>query len=231
MKYTFAILLFCCINGFSQYSFEKYPSIKYVKAVISDTYQEDKSYVGVIKYNDLKIELLENRQTDSSNIIIYQAGKIIQKIKEVDDIMPIMVIDSAMIGNINNDKQIDFKITLANPGNGFAALMIRKIYLFGNNGKFNKVSFLDFSDQIERDFNNDNNFEIIGVDHIFYKNHSYWIYDLYNYQNRNLINVSQSNNYPIMIQYLYKENYKEFKGCTNDELKKLSKPKPKYYNN
>lgn len=57
-------------------------------------------------------------------------------------------------------------------------------------------------DGTERDFNADNNFEIITMTLDQYENHNYWTFNIYNFENGTLINQNQKYGYPIMIQFL-----------------------------
>jgi hypothetical protein len=78
----------------------------------------------------------------------------------------------------------------------------------------------------ERDLNGDGNFEIITMTIQNHKSHNYWLFNLYNFVNGNLVCVNDKMNYPIMVQYLFKDNYKVTTKLTRKEMKKYELKKP-----
>ena len=119
--------------------------------------------------------------------------------------------EPARVADINGDGLKDVKFVIPYMGNGLAALNVKVIYLLQTKDqKFVKISFYDKMDKNrpERDFDGDGNFEIITMDLQEYKNHNYWTFNIFEYKDGQLINVNEKDNYPIMIQFLYKENYK-----------------------
>ena len=115
-------------------------------------------------------------------------------------------------------------------GCGLASLNVRVIYFYQNTNKnFTKVSFYDKMNEnrFERDLNSDGKFEIITMTLQGHQNHNYWLFNVYNYENGNLICVNDKIDYPIMIQFLYRENYAITTKLTRQEMKKYQHRKPK----
>jgi len=114
-------------------------------------------------------------------------------------------------------------------GCGLASLNVRVIYFFQKENKeFTKISFDDKMDgnRIERDLNGDGNFEIITMTLQEHRNHNYWLFNVYNFVNDNLICINNKINYPIMIQFLFRENYKITTKITRKEMQKYEIQKP-----
>jgi hypothetical protein len=116
------------------------------------------------------------------------------------------------VGDLNGDKLLDVKIIYDYHSNGLA-LSFRPIYLIQDeNGFFKKYSFDNmFEDRIdlERDFNSDGKFEIQSVRLIQQNNHSYWYFQIFQINDTDLMEVSSKFNYPILVQFLKKRNYKQ----------------------
>lgn len=216
MKKNFTLLLLFLghlVNA--QYPFEIYPKIDYQRFEIKHCYfEDDSSFVGISNFVDMtdksgiRIEFHEKISVDSSNILIYRNHKLVQEIIEPSGFYSFIMPDTLYIGDLNNDGIMDVKLFCFNPGCGLAAYLTRKIYLIGRKDKlFDKYSFIDFSEEIERDFNGDKIYEIFGLNHSSYENHSYWVYDLFNIVDGQFKNVSEKYDYPIMIQHLYRMNY------------------------
>ena len=81
--------------------------------------------------------------------------------------------------------------------------------------------------RLERDINGDGNFEIITMTLQEHKNYNYWLFNVYNFINNDLICVNVQRNYPIMIQYLFRDNFKETTNISRDEIKEYGLRKPK----
>ena len=62
-----------------------------------------------------------------------------------------------------------------------------------------------------------------------YENHSYWLYDLYDYYSNGLINLNAMDDYLIMIQILYRENYQITDKITRQKMKDFALPLPKRF--
>ena len=137
-----------------------------------------------------------------------------------------------MIADINGDKLQDIKLVVPYMSNGLG-LNTRVIYLFQQTNKsFTKISFDDKmfgQNRQERDFNNDGNYEIITMTLISYQNHSYWAYNLFDYKNNNFISVNNKYDYPILIQFLYKDNFKITNKMSRQKMKEFAQTKPEKY--
>ena len=141
----------------------------------------------------------------------------------------INVYEALRTTDVNGDNLSDIKIVIPYMGNGLAAMNQRVIYLFQKtDGHFNKISFLDKMDanRPERDFNGDNQFEIITMTLNGYEDHNYWTFNIYNYVSGELINQNTKFDYPIMIQYLFRENFKVTDKIPSDKMKNFSDKRP-----
>lgn len=151
------------------------------------------------------------------------------KSKKYFEQIPAQGTDGFYIADFNGDGKKDFKIVCFYMGSGLASMNVRVIYFFQKeNNEFTKVSFDDKMDgnRIERDLNGDENFEIITMTLQEHKNHNYWLFNVYNFVNDKLICVNNKTNYPIMIQYLFRDNYKVTKQITRKDMQKYEIKKP-----
>lgn len=241
MKFLCALLLLVSVKGFAQYPFEKYASKKYDSVLFKTISVNGSTNVFVAKYKGYRIELLELRLKDSSNLLLYYKNKLIQKIKGDDFLSPYIQENQPLyISDINGDGLVDFKFASANIGaSGLASYRIFMFYLFNRGkNKFSLISFGDFFDGSregygspkEYQFQTGGKYEIIGQSLAHYKDHNYWLFDLYNYKNGRLVNVSKKYNYPIAVPYLFKETYKVTNKIPKKQLEQLSLKVPEFYN-
>jgi hypothetical protein len=169
--------------------------------------------------------------TDTSLIRIYRDKKQIQVIREPYPLGANFgrLYDSLSFGDINNDSLIDIKIMAWCGGNGLAAYYHRVVYLFQRpDGTFYKSSFLnmELADYPERDLDGDGNCEIIASHHEYYKDHSYWVFNVYRYDGDQLRCVNNEFHYPILVQMLYRMNYQITDKVTRMEMKKFERKVP-----
>lgn len=237
------LLLFCLISfaAKAQYPFDSLPSIKYKTygtwKIIDDNKKEKirhwkKTIPRFFNNKDnLTIQLTSFETKETSIIRIYRNKKQINKFFEP---FPIgkdfgMLEDTLYVGDVNGDSLLDLKILCWYGGCGIASENFRVIYLFQKKDTtFTKISFIDKSAYLgsERDFENDGNFEIITKTLNYYKNHNYWTFNIYNYLDGKLVCVNNKYDYPIMIQYLNKENYKITKKISRKKMKDFEMEKP-----
>ncbi|MFD0989679.1 hypothetical protein ACFQ1R_06195 [Mariniflexile jejuense] len=230
LKYTF--LLFP-IFVFGQYPFEKYKKPKTSSLEFKMTEENSfLKYSKIVKsfFNDKSdLEVIINGNTEDlrkTNIEVNTKSKSRKYFEEI----PTQGTDAFYVADYNGDGKKDFKIVCYYMGLGLASLNVRVIYFFQNENKsFTKVSFDDKigENTTERDLNGDGNFEIITMTLQNHKNHNYWLFNLYNFVNGNLICVNNKLNYPIMVQYVFKDNYQVTKKLTRKEMKKYELKKPK----
>lgn len=240
IKFLFLFLIFTAPT-FAQYPFEKFLEVKYSKFHNWKEYGNYKS--KKIDYTLSIPEFFDNKDTlyiqltsfpsiwDSSYIRLFRNHTQIQKIFEPAPFY-YANIDSVRIADINGDSLNDIKLIIPYMGNGIASLNVRVIYLFQNKtGKFERTSFFDKqgSNSPERDFNGDGNFEIITMKLNHFNGHSYWTFNLFNYQNGNLVSVNDVYDYPIMIQFLYRDNYEITNKISKIEMKKFGLKEPEEY--
>jgi hypothetical protein len=243
MKVTLMLMLIL-ITGVlkGQEPFTKYPAISYKEYGdwIRDDTSEGRREVYFTKTipnffenkDSLKIQITFTYDNiDTSYIDIYRNNKHIQNFFEPFGIpaptgdLPIQVAD------INGDGLPDVKFMIPYMSCGLG-VNCRVIYLFQKpDCNFTKISYLDMFGEYEpeRDFDGDKNYEIITRFLVSYKNHSYWLYNLYNYTENGLINVNKKGNYPIMIQFLNRDNYKITNKITRKKMKDFALPLPEDY--
>lgn len=224
VKLVIAILImaFKLTATYAQYPFEKHKAIQYKEYSDwreTESEQQNGVYEHVLIVPDffangenLKLKLTSYASNwDSSFVSVYRNNKLLQRQFEPMRLLPPNIIEPVRVADINGDGMKDIKMVVPYMGNGLAALNVRVIYLFQkHNHTFNKISFLDKmgENRVERDFNGDGNYEIITMNLNGHKNHNYWTFNLYNYGNGTLKNVNDKYGYPIMVQYLYRDNHK-----------------------
>jgi len=218
---------------FGQYPFEKYKKPKISSMEIKMIERgNDLKCSKVVKsfFNDKSdIEVSINGNTENLSETYIEVKTKSKKRKYIEEI-PAQGMEGLYIADFNGDGKKDFKIVCYYMGSGTASMNIRVIYFIQkSNNRFTKLSFDDKSggNMVERDFDGDGNFEIITTTLQSHKNHNFWLFNLYNFVKGNLVCVNKKMNYPIMIQYLYKENYKVTKKLTRKEMKKYELIKPK----
>ncbi|RVU02487.1 hypothetical protein EOD41_00675 [Mucilaginibacter limnophilus] len=226
------LLLLLTIAAKAQYPFEKFPAIKY-KVIPFKILVSNKTRF-LAKSESYKGYAFELEQSDGNDIIrILYKGKYIQQFNEDIGILQITLeVNPALYAaDVDGNELVDFKLKTWNNGSGLAGSRMNKAYFFNKgNNKFSFVYFMDFDDQNERDFNNDGHYEIVGRSYLSFNNHGYWVFDLYNFDNkRGLINVSKKYHYPILIQFLEKDNYSITNMINRKKMMQFTKKTPDYY--
>lgn len=237
-------LLTLTLNSFGQYPFEKYPAIKY------KTYKDWKVYntnekeqktefiLTIPKFYDKKDSLTLvltsfTDKWDSSYITVFKNGRQLQRFFEPMFFYDTNLSEPIMLADINDDKLQDIKLIIPYMGNGTASLNTRVIYLFQQKSKgFTKISFMDKmngENRPERDFNGDGNYEIITMTLKSYENHSYWLFNLFNFKNDDIVSTNNKYNYPILIQFLYRDNFKITNKISRQKMKDFEQTKPQEY--
>ncbi len=234
MKFQFLLNLFLIVTLTvnAQYSFEKFEAVKTQKFTFKD---EFKGYYEMNMpnfFNDgaaLKLNFSYKNDEDSTTIKLYRNNKII---KVFDGKILIHFLDKIYVADINGDGLKDIKLIIPYGGCGIASLFKNVLYLFQKlNNDFTLISFDDMieKDRTERDFDNDGNYEIITMNMNSYKNHNYWTFNVYSFLDDALVNVNSKYSYPIMIQYLSRENYSVTKNLTQEQMKSFEKKLPEKY--
>ena len=226
----------------SQYDFEKYPAVKYqeydnwkiydwaeTKQTINYTITINKFYVNG---DSLTIQLTSYTSNNKkSTIRIFKNTEQTQILTEIMNFNPSNVQSEPIrIADINGNGLKDIKINIPYMGNGLASMNYRIIYLFQiKNGHFIKVSYDDKVDcnRKEYDFDNDGNYEIITMNLNNFENHNYWTFNIFEFNDEILKNVNYKANYPIMVQFLYRENYKITDKIDRNKMKIYELKSPK----
>jgi hypothetical protein len=227
MKYIFFILVLLTLKGYAQYPFEKFPVKKYDSVAFKLVGEDfDTTSVDYAHYKNYTIKLVRDKSAQlGGKILLYYKGKLIKTadghfgmIRSAD--FPLYIED------VNGDGIPDFVFkTFNSAGTGLAGAHIYNTWFIKkSNNDFQTIQFQSFYDKPERQYKFDGkgNYITIGQSLTFYKRHSYWIFDLYQYKNGKLINVSEEYNYPVAVPYLDKETYTPTNKIPKKQLERLS---------
>ena len=239
---SLAILLLLPLACFGQYPFEKYPK------PTCNTYNDWKLYdwteakqkvnhtITVDSFfNDttsLTIQLTSFDEDiwNNSEIRIFKGENQIQKLYDDMAFVPSNIFSPIQVVDFNADGLLDVKIVVPYMGNGLASLNCRVIYLIQNRKlSFTKLAFVDKlyeGGRPERDVDGNGSFEVITMQLVGHNNHSYWVFNLYEIVDSGLLNVNHKLDYPILIQYLYRDNYEITKDLSREEMKQYSRELP-----
>jgi len=231
----FLVLILCTTILKGQYPFEQFSAIKYKDFddwKIYDKSEEVKNVHATLTIpgfydnsGSLSIQLTSftDQWCGNSIVRVFRNKTETQKFTENIPFNPVGL-DSVRVADINGDGLMDVKIVIPYMGNGTASLNVRVIYLFQRpDQSFNVISFNDksYPNLPERDFDGDGNYEIITMNLTGYENHSYWVFNLFNYKDNGFKNVNSKLNYPIMIQYLFRENYELTNRISREKMKQF----------
>lgn len=218
---------------FGQYPFEKIkaPSYKSLDFKMKENKNSLEYSCTINSFFDDKsdLEILINGDVNKLNETYLQI-KTNQNSKKYLEEIPAQGTDGLYIADFNGDGLKDLKIVCYYMGCGLASLNVRVIYFFQKKNKdFTKIAFDDKMNEnrLERDINKDGNFEIITMTLQEHKNHNYWLFNVYNYANDDLVCVNDKINYPIMIQYLYRDNFKTTTKISKQTMKRYEPKNPK----
>lgn len=236
------VLLF--VSGFltAQYPFEKFPGVAYKSYKHWKFINNEKLYRSVARLSipnfykngdKLSIVLYSFDRNDSSYICLYRNKKLVRRIFDKMYFTSLnLSFEPVRVADINGDSLNDIKITAAWMGSGIACMYNRIIYLFQDSAKgFRKISFTDMisENRSERDIDGDGNYEIITMNLQGYRDHNYWLFNLYQYQKGGLVNVNYLANYPIMVQLLYRPNFAITKKLSREKMKSFEMKLPPEY--
>jgi hypothetical protein len=230
MKLFWTLLLLISLQCKAQYPFEKFPSIKYEKLHFAMGFTEsDTTFIATANYKKYQIKLRQNRKSATLSITVHYKAKTVFKYSDPDFNLSTLQ-DTIYVADIDGNGHIDFKFLFFNDGSGLAGSLEKKLYFFNKgNFKFHVISYVDFFNFPERDFNGDGNYEIIGDVLNHYQDHAYWTFNLFNYIDGRLVNVNRKFNYPIMVQYLFRENYTVTDKISRKKMKQFSLSNPDYF--
>ncbi|MDP4209840.1 MAG: hypothetical protein Q8928_13595 [Bacteroidota bacterium] len=252
MKAILSILLFLIsLNSFSQYPFEKYPAISdrvFNDWKVSDTTKNKNRFDYILAIPEFfnnhdslifRVTSSDEDMLNSSAISLFRnKNQVVNYIEK----FPLGLSgldggnkpDTAFVADYNGDHLNDLKIYFLNLGCGAFNFYAQVIYFFQRpDGGFTKISFtdlyMDFNYRKERDLNGDGNYEIITQSFQNYGKHNYWLFNIYNLKNNELVNVNKLYQYPIMSQILYRDNFKITKNLSREKMKTFSRKLPDDY--
>lgn len=239
---------FLSFEGFCQYDFEKFKRIKFEREFedFNNWVLEKKDVEGLFPehllkgisnfFNDkshlyFEIIPLSKESESSSKIYIYKNKKIISSYNSELPISSINLMNFG-IADFDGNGYKDIALKISYMGNGTASLNVKNIFLYQTSDSEFKV--IDFNDKgyglwYIHDINKDKNFEIFTKHLTNHAGHSYFLFNTYRFNGEKLINVNDEINYPIMVQFLYKENYKTTKNLSRNSMKKYSIEDPTKY--
>ncbi|MBE9585192.1 hypothetical protein IM792_12095 [Mucilaginibacter sp. JRF] len=233
MKYLILIILLNFgLNSYAQYPFEKYPKPKYKVVPFKVIVDNEKKYVlRSASYKGYHITL-EDVDSEAQILRLFYKQKLIKKLQsDLGYTRLTLETDSTLYAaDIDGNGLVDFKLKTYNNGSGLAGSRMNKLFLFNKGkNKFSAVQYMDFFDNIERDLNGDGCFDIVTQHYLLQNNHSYWVFDMFNFRDGKFVNVSAENNYPILVQLLYRDNYKITNHFTRKQMRKFSFKKPEFF--
>lgn len=217
------ILLSCSPKpSFAQFPFEKFKQIKYRSAaywkpnpvfVGDDVKLQWQAIVKISKGRATTIRITSENNRDVDSIIITRGNRVLLACVEPSMFSPVNLGLPIRVADFNSDGLEDMKFVVSYHGCGLAAMFHRIYYLIQkSDGGFYKVSFDDmlFEDmnRRERDMDGDGNYEIITMAVQYHKEHNYWTFNIYNIAETGLVNRSKRFGYPIMVQYLNRQNFR-----------------------
>ena len=218
---------------FGQYPFEKFKTTSYksldFKMKESNNSLEYSCTINSFFNDKSDLEILLKGEINKFNETQLQI-KTNHNCKKYIEEIPVQGTNVLYIADINGDGLDDVKIVCFYMGSGLASLNVRVIYFFQKKDKeFIKISFDDKMDEnrLERDINNDGNFEIITMTLQRHKNHNYWLFNVYNYENNDFVCINREINYPIMTQLLFHDNFKITTKISRQIMKKYGLKTPK----
>lgn len=222
----FLLFLYLTTPASAQYPFEKFKKINFKNILFKSDSISSETFRYSAQVNQYSVVLQEINGREGTGISIYKSGKLLQEFTEDIGMLKIVLAEDLQAGDINGDGYQDIKIRMYNNGSGLAGSYETKIYLFGSSTGFTKLSFMDYFSFTEVDLDGDGNYEIIGCNLVNYKNHNYWTFDLYNYVAGKFLNVGCKYQYPIMIQYLNRDNYEITRKISRAKMKEFSSKQP-----
>lgn len=173
-------------------------------------------------------------QIDFGLIRIFRNKREIQKIKQPGSFSPLTMKGGlVLVSDINGDGYKDIKLIQQGTGNGVMGMLVKVLYLFQKNDVyFKKISFDDMTfekHRSERDVDDDGNYEIITMNLEQFNEHSYWVFNVFEYADGNLRNVNDKVGYPMVVQYTYKRNYEITQHMSTLQMKKYKREFPSGY--
>ena len=207
LKLYFSLLCLWAATAQGQTHFSKFKAPNYKTAGIQyRSLLEDSMKLDIVDVSHIKglmgIKIhLQQVTMDSSKILIYKDNKLKQILP-----LPFMfwhLENECLVADLDGNNKPDIKLTVPSGGAGLAGELTYKIYLFHQGETFRLLSFFDFSHEKEYDLNKDGIYEILSCNHVYKAGHSYWVYNVFNFSNGKLTNVSKTRNYPLWTKHLY----------------------------
>lgn len=237
------MLAWMIVYGMSkgQYPFEKYPAIDCQEYKNWTTYnkleKENKLHhtITIPRFfntiDSLTTQLTLFDTLDYSIVRLFKNKQQIQKITLPDAFYGITDPLPLYMADFNSDSLMDIKLLIPSYGSGGINYYARVIYLLQKpDGTFNKISYTDlfeeFKNRLERDVDGDGVFEVITQTFQRYQSHNYWLFDLYAIKDGSFENVNFKDNYPIMVQLLFRQNFAVTNNITREKMKDFERKLP-----
>ena len=244
MKQLLIVILgFTYWAGYCQYPFEKYAQPVYEEfndwklydwTETKQTINHTLTIENFFQKESLTIQLTSSTENmwEQSSIRIFRGQTQIQKLTEDMAFGTHNIFEPIRVTDLNNDGLKDLKLIIPYLGNGVAALNVRVIYLVQNEkNEFSKSSFNDKmnTNRPERDFDKDGIFEVVTMKLNGHESHSYWTFNIFEFTQSGLVNANEKDNYPIMIQYLFRDNFEVTDKISRSDMKSYALEKPEEY--
>lgn len=217
---------------FSQYPFDQYPKPEFTKHnnwQVWDRYETEKKVHLTLEIDSffaggerLTIQTtVENAGGNEKNTIrLYKGSQVFQAFEnecKIPGYYPSFInAFSVKSADLTGDGLTDFKIIYDYHSNGISASFRIMYFIQSKEGKFIRYSFDQmFEDKeidTERDFDMDGDFELLHVSLQEFKGHSYWCFNILDFDEALIQNTSEKYDYPIFIQFKIRRNYLKFEG-------------------
>lgn len=212
-------LLFFILEGSFAY-FEKYPPYKFDEVPFPHLETEElvnwdrPSYE--LEEEGVSIYLKDRLHENEYDFYIKENGLTLMEYED-DDPFAYTVFRS----DLDKNGLQDCIIFSSHRGCGLAAhLVIVDIILKKNNTTYKRITYETFFFGLEDfvDLDKDGKYEVITTDMYGGKGHNYWAYNIYEFDNYQLINANKKHKgFPKFIWFTYKENDKDTTHLTEEE--------------
>lgn len=207
--------MFLILGGFSlqaQTYFNRFKPANYQMVPIQQrSHPIDSARLNYVEFKKIKgLEniriLIKPQGYDSTLLSIYKYNRCIKKVAFPFPLGVGSLEDRCEVADLDNNQKPDVKLTIWGGGTGMAIQLSHKVYIFNFGDRFRVVSFFDFSNEREYDMDGDSVFEILSQNYVYYKGHSYWVYNAFDFRNGRLQNVSQKFDYPLWTRLLFRSD-------------------------
>jgi hypothetical protein len=169
-----------------------------------------------------------------ATIQIFRNSRLVQKFSPDSIFYNGVNFQDAYVADLNGDHLPDIKLLGSTSGVGLGVENVRVIYLIQKpGGHFVKLSYDDMEENAEgrdeRDMDQDGEFIAIDKELVIPNNHSYWVFNLFKFQGDSIISANKSHDYPLVVRYLNRSNYRRDNSFPDSLRQKYSEALPRFY--